>query len=67
MTPPRPDQFSSEDAERLKRFAGLLERVDGWCKINRWIGKFILVGGIGLLILFSNALDAVKNLIGWKH
>lgn len=64
---PEPKKLSQEDIERLQRFAGILERVEGWCLVNRAIAKAVIIGGIGLLILFSNALDAVKNLLGWKH
>lgn len=64
--PPEPT-LTPEEIERLRRFSGVLERVEGWCLINRAIAKIVLIGGIGLLILFSNALDAVKNLLGLKH
>lgn len=56
-----------EDIERLKQLAKTLKRIDGWCKVNRAIGKFIIVTVIGLLILFSQGLDAIRNLFGWKH
>lgn len=53
--------------ERLQRLLRVLARIEGWCVVNRAIAKAIIIGGLGLLILFSNALDAIKNLLGFKH
>jgi hypothetical protein len=61
------DKLSPEDIRRLQWLLACIERIEGWCLINRWIGKTILVGGIGMLIWFSNILDAFKNLLGLKH
>lgn len=59
--------LSKDDINRLSWLLGIVEMVEGWCKINRMIGKFIIVFIIGTLILFSQAFDAVRNLISWKH
>lgn len=56
-----------EDIERLKQLAKTLKRIDGWCRVNRVIGKFIIITIIGSLILLSQGLDAIRNLLGWKH
>ena len=64
--PPKPD-LDPEEIERLKRVARVLARIEGWCLINRAIGKFIFFTVIGLLILLSQGLDAIKNLLGMKH
>ena len=61
------NHLSPEEIERLQRLAALLKRVDGWCRVNRSIGKFIIVTVIGLLIIMSQGLDAIRNLLGWKH
>ena len=44
-----------------------MERMDGWCVINRQLGKFVFFTAVGLLILLSQGLDAIKNLLGMKH
>ncbi len=59
--------LSPSDVKRLEWLLGIIGKIDGWCAVNRWIGKYLIIGGIGLLILFSQGLDAIKNLIWWKH
>lgn len=60
-------KLDKADVERLDRLLATLRMVDGWCRVNRAIGKWIIVGGISLLILLSGAWDALRNLLGWKH
>lgn len=66
-----PEEFiaklSVEDRRRLTWLLNIIGKIEGWCVINRAIAKVILVGAIGLLILFSNALDAIRNLLGLKQ
>lgn len=61
------EKLDADDLRRLSWLLAIVGRIEGWCAVNRWIGKVILVGGIGALILLSNVVDAVKNLIGLKH
>lgn len=56
--------LSSTDYQLFMTFISTLRRIDGWCKINKAIGKWLLFGGITLLILMSQGLDAVRNLLG---
>ncbi len=46
---------------------GTLRMVDGWCRVNRSIGKWLIVTGLTALIALSGAWDAIRNLLGWKH
>jgi len=61
--------LSKDDINRLSWLLGIVEMVEGWCKINRMIAKFFIVVIIGTLIMFSQAFDAVRNLLsfGGKH
>lgn len=56
-----------DDYQLFMHFISILKRVDGWCSVNRAIGKFILFVVITALIMFSQGFDAIKNLFGWKH
>lgn len=67
MTPPKHESLEPEEIERLRKIARVLARIEGWCSVNRSIGKFIFYAVIGLLILLSQGLDAIKNLLGLKH
>ena len=55
-----------DDYQRLSKLLSTLKMVDGWCRINRAIAKFLIFGIITALIVMSQTLDAVKNLIGLK-
>jgi hypothetical protein len=61
--------LSKDDIGRLNWLLQVIEMVDGWCKINRVIGKFLIASIIGALILFSQGFDALRNLLSWggKH
>lgn len=59
--------LSKDDIDRLTWLLGIVETAEGWCKINRMIAKFVIVALIGTLILFSQAFDALRNLLSWKH
>lgn len=62
-------KLSEDDTKRLEWLLGIVEKIEGWCNINRMIAKFVIVSVIGLLIVMSQAFDAVRNLLGWggKH
>lgn len=73
-TSPPPDDpakfiasLEPDDLRILSWLIKTLRMVDGWCRVNRAIGKFLIVGLLLGLIMLSNALDAVKNLLGLKH
>jgi hypothetical protein len=56
------DDLTSEQRKSLIRLANAWSRVEGWCLVNRAIGRVILIGGLGLIILLSQSIDAIKNL-----
>lgn len=60
------EELTPEQKKALIWLAGVLERMNGWCAVNKWIGKTILITGLTALILFSNAIDAFKHLLGIK-
>lgn len=59
--------LSYEDARRLQRLLSLWRSIDGWCRVNRFIGHVLFFGLLAAVILLSNALDAVRNLFGLGH
>ena len=59
--------LTPEEKEAVVRMAQAWRRIEGWCRINRAIGKFVFLTIIGLLIALSQGLDAIRNLLGWKH
>ena len=61
------EKLDKDDLDRLERLLATLRMVDGWCKVSRWIGKWIIVSGLTLLVLLSGAVEALQKLIGWKH
>lgn len=69
--PDNPEEFiknlSTQDLLRLSRLLRTIERVEGWCKINRAIAKFIIYGGIAALIVLSQGIDAIKHLLGFRQ
>lgn len=56
--------LSKDDIDRLAWLLGVVEMVEGWCKVNRYIGKIVIVSILAGLILFSQAMEAVGKLIG---
>jgi len=52
-----------DDFQRLSKLLETLRRIDGWCSINRAIGKFIIFGAIAVLVVLSQGFDAVRNLL----
>lgn len=50
------------DYHRLTNLLAIFERVDGWCRVNRYIARIVLYGAIAGLIFISQALDAIRNL-----
>ena len=59
------DNLPPETWRRLLSLLKLMERMEGWCQVNRAVGKFVLFTIIAGLILFSDALDALRNLFGF--
>lgn len=50
-------------ADLLFRLLDAVEKIEGWCVINRWIGKWILFAGLTAIILLSDAIDRAKNML----
>ena len=61
------EKLDADDLRRLSWLLAVIGRVEGWCLVNRWIGKMVIATIIGFLILTSQAWDAIRNLLGWKH
>lgn len=55
--------LSPEELKALKSLAQFYKMIQGWCRINRWLALTLLAA----LIAMSQALDAIKNLIGARH
>lgn len=55
------------DLQRLDWLLSVLRKVDGWCSVNRFVGKWVIVTGLTFLVLLSGAVEAFQKLIGWKH
>lgn len=56
------DDLTNEQRKSLIRLANAWARVEGWCLINKAIGRVVLIGGLGVIILLSQSIDAIKNL-----
>lgn len=50
-------------AENLMNLLAAYEMVSNWCKFNRSIGKWALIGGLTLVVLLSDALSGIKNIL----
>lgn len=50
-------------AENLMNLLSAYEMVSSWCRFNRSIGKWVLIGGLTMIVLMSDALSGVKNLL----
>jgi hypothetical protein len=50
-------------AENLMSLLAAYEMVSNWCKFNRSIGKWVLVFGLTLVVLLSDALSGIKNIL----
>jgi hypothetical protein len=61
------EALDADDVRRLTWLLAVVSRIEGWCSINRWIGKVVIAGVITFLIMTSQAWDAIRNLLGWKH
>jgi hypothetical protein len=61
------EALDADDVRRLTWLLAVVGRIEGWCSINRWIGKVVIAGIITFLIMTSQAWDAIRNLLGWKH
>lgn len=49
-------------ADLLLRLLDSVETIEGWCRFNKWIGKWILIGGLTAIIILSDAIDGLKNI-----
>lgn len=54
-------QLDADDIETLKRVISVFRMVHGWCRVNRWL----FIGAVAALVLFSQGLDAVKNVASY--
>lgn len=57
------ESLTPEQRKALIRLATAWAKVEGWCLINKAIGKFVIFGGLGIIILLSQGIDAIKNLL----
>jgi hypothetical protein len=60
-------KLDADDIRRLTWLLAVVGRIEGWCSVNRWIGKAIIASIITFLIMTSEAWNALRNLLGWKH
>jgi len=50
-------------ADLLMNLLDSYEMVSGWCRFNRWLGKWVLIGGLTAIVLLSDALSGLKNIL----
>lgn len=50
-------------ADLLFKILDTVETVEGWCRFNRWLGKWLIIGGLTAIVLFSDALNGLKNIL----
>jgi hypothetical protein len=50
-------------ADLLIKLIDTVDTIDGWCRFNRWLGKWVLIGGLTAVVLLSNAIDGLKNIL----
>lgn len=60
-------KLEPDDVRLLLRLIRIMKRIEGWCAVNRWIGKTLLYGALTLLVLLSGAVEAIQKLIGLRH
>lgn len=54
-----------DDIKWLQWLLTALKRVDGWCRINRFIGRYLILGAIAVIVLMSNGYDALARFISF--
>ena len=54
--------LDKEDIETLARIIAVFRKAQGWCAINRWLFRGVFFGVVGIIILTSQGIDAIKNL-----
>ena len=57
------EDLTPDQRKALIRLANSWAKVEGWCLINKAIGKLVIIGGLGVIILVSQSVDAIKNLL----
>ena len=50
-------------ADLLFKILDAVEMIEGWCRFNRWLGKWVLIGGLTAIVLLSDALNGLKNIL----
>jgi hypothetical protein len=53
-----------EDLKRLHRLLSILRRIDGWCRVNRAIGRWFIFTVIAALVIVTQGYDAIIRLLG---
>lgn len=53
-----------DDLRRLHKLISILRRVDGWCRINRAIGRWFIFTVIAALVIVTQGYDAIIRLLG---
>ena len=56
--------LDSDDIKRLHSLIAILRRVDGWCKVNRFIGRWIVFTFIATLVIMTQGYDAIVRVLG---
>lgn len=60
-------EIPKADWERLQWLMNVLRNIDGWCRVNRVIGKYVFVAMIAAAIFLWKGIDAINHLIGWAR
>ena len=50
-------------ADLLFKILDTVETIEGWCRFNRWLGKWVLFVGLTAIVLFSDAINGIKNIL----
>jgi hypothetical protein len=58
------NSLDADDIRRLHSLISILRRVDGWCKVNRFIGRWIIFTLIATLIIMVQGYDAIIRVVG---
>jgi len=50
-------------ADLLFKIIDAVEMIENWCRFNRWIGKWVLIGGLTAIVLLSDAINGLRNIL----